>query len=140
MGKKTNDRTPATTAASKGAEPAKTKPAPAKTAAKKKLPLAKAATAVAAVALAAGKAIASRKKTAAKKTEPKTASAAKPRSKRSVAAGSNGSNGASFTQDDIALRAYFLSERRKANGWPADSNQDWVDAEQELTREARESV
>ncbi|RYD85535.1 MAG: DUF2934 domain-containing protein [Verrucomicrobiaceae bacterium] len=41
-----------------------------------------------------------------------------------------------FTQEDIALRAYFLSEKRRTSGAPADPHQDWLDAERELTNES----
>jgi hypothetical protein len=40
--------------------------------------------------------------------------------------------------DDIALRAYFISERRQQMGWPGDSATDWADAEAQLRAEALE--
>jgi len=40
--------------------------------------------------------------------------------------------------DDIALRAYFISERREQMGWPGDSATDWADAEAQLRAEALE--
>jgi hypothetical protein len=38
--------------------------------------------------------------------------------------------------DDIALRAYFIAERRQKMGWPGDSTGDWVEAERQLRAEA----
>lgn len=40
--------------------------------------------------------------------------------------------------DDIALRAYFIAERRHQMGWPGDSATDWADAESQLRAEALE--
>jgi len=40
--------------------------------------------------------------------------------------------------DDIALRAYFIGERRQKMGWPGDSATDWADAEKQLRVEAIE--
>lgn len=40
--------------------------------------------------------------------------------------------------DDIALRAYFIGERRQKMGWPGDSGTDWADAEKQLRAEALE--
>lgn len=42
-----------------------------------------------------------------------------------------------FTVEEISLRAYFISERRQAMGWPGDSTQDWVEAERQLKAEAK---
>ena len=38
----------------------------------------------------------------------------------------------SVTMKDIALKAYYLAERRKDLGLPGDSESDWLQAEQEL--------
>lgn len=43
-----------------------------------------------------------------------------------------------ISHDDIALRAYFLAERRRQMGWPGDSATDWADAEKQLRAEALE--
>ena len=37
---------------------------------------------------------------------------------------------------EISLRAYFISERRRAAGAPGDEDSDWVEAERELKAEA----
>lgn len=42
-----------------------------------------------------------------------------------------------ITNDDIALRAYFIAERRQAMGWPGDSSSDWIEAESQLRAEAK---
>jgi hypothetical protein len=38
--------------------------------------------------------------------------------------------------NEIALRAYFIAERRHKMGWPGDSTSDWVEAERQLKAEA----
>ncbi len=43
-----------------------------------------------------------------------------------------------ISHDDIALRAYFIGERRQKMGWPGDSGTDWSDAEKQLRAEALE--
>ena len=40
--------------------------------------------------------------------------------------------------DDIALRAYFIGERRQKMGWAGDSATDWADAVSQLRAEALE--
>jgi len=44
-----------------------------------------------------------------------------------------------ITGDDIALRAYFIAERRQKMGWPGDSTGDWVEAERQLVAEAKKA-
>jgi hypothetical protein len=46
----------------------------------------------------------------------------------------------SYSQEDIALRAYFIAERRQAAGLPGDSHQDWIEAERQLASEASTSA
>ena len=43
-----------------------------------------------------------------------------------------------FTTDDIALRAYFIGENRRAQGLHGDEHQDWVEAERQLIAESAE--
>ena len=38
-------------------------------------------------------------------------------------------------REDIALRAYFISERRRSLGLPGDEHQDWIEAERQLMAE-----
>ena len=41
-----------------------------------------------------------------------------------------------YTRDDVALRAYFISEKRRANGLPGDEHQDWLEAERRIAEES----
>ncbi|MFZ4682699.1 MAG: DUF2934 domain-containing protein [Terrimicrobiaceae bacterium] len=41
-----------------------------------------------------------------------------------------------ITNEDIALRAYFIAERRQADGRDGDEHGDWVEAERQLRAEA----
>lgn len=43
-----------------------------------------------------------------------------------------------IAHDDIALRAYYIGERRQKMGWPGDSGTDWADAVSQLRAEALE--
>ena len=43
---------------------------------------------------------------------------------------------ASITDVDIALRAYYIAEKRQKLGIPGDSTSDWVEAERQLRAEA----
>ncbi len=61
-----------------------------------------------------------------KKAAPKAAAAKKPAAKKSKRP----------TNEDIALRAYFIAERRQKLGWFGDETQDWVEAERQLLKEA----
>ncbi len=40
------------------------------------------------------------------------------------------------TNDDIALRAYFIAEKRRSHGHCGDETGDWVEAERQLRAEA----
>ncbi|HYR58789.1 MAG TPA: DUF2934 domain-containing protein [Chthoniobacteraceae bacterium] len=41
-----------------------------------------------------------------------------------------------YTQDDVALRAYYISERRQTAGVTGDAHADWLEAERQLASEA----
>ena len=41
-----------------------------------------------------------------------------------------------ISNDDIALRAYFIAEKRRAIGHWGDETGDWVEAERQLRKEA----
>ncbi|MEI9894435.1 MAG: DUF2934 domain-containing protein [Chthoniobacter sp.] len=41
-----------------------------------------------------------------------------------------------YTQEDVALRAYFISEKRRHHGLPGDEHQDWIEAERQLAAES----
>ena len=47
-----------------------------------------------------------------------------------------GTSKAKITSADIALRAYFIGEKRHKLGLPGDSTHDWVEAERQLKAEA----
>jgi len=61
-----------------------------------------------------------------KKAATKARKPAAPRKKKPVAP----------TVEEVALRAYFIAERRQNMGWPGDETSDWVEAELQLKREA----
>lgn len=66
------------------------------------------------------------------RAKPKTAArpaAAKPTARKN-------SRKPGFSQRDIALRAYFIAERRMASGLHGDPHQDWIEAERQLSSEA----
>ena len=73
----------------------------------------------------------------AKTTTKKTATAAsakKPAAKKPAAPKKAATK---YTEDDVALRAYFISEKRQHLGLPGDSHADWVEAERQLAEESR---
>jgi len=73
--------------------------------------------------------------------EKKPAKAAKVPAKKSVVKKSPASTKKSvktaFTNDDIALRAYFIAEKRHKTGQPGDSSHDWLEAERQLLAESK---
>ena len=74
------------------------------------------------------------KKTA-KSVEPKAVKAPAARTRVKTAVVTNTT--VSITPADIALRAYFIAEKRHKLGLPGDSTSDWVEAERQLQAEAR---
>jgi hypothetical protein len=42
-----------------------------------------------------------------------------------------------ITSDDIALRAYFISEKRRTASLPGDEHHDWLEAERQLVAESK---
>ncbi len=60
--------------------------------------------------------------------------AAKP--KKAAAAKKPSPPAVEISSDDIALRAYFLAERRQQEGIPGDEHSDWIEAERQLRAEA----
>jgi len=42
------------------------------------------------------------------------------------------------SREEVALRAYFIGERRRSLGIAGDETSDWVQAEQELSQESKE--
>lgn len=41
-----------------------------------------------------------------------------------------------YTREDVALRAYFISEKRRHQGLHGDEHQDWIEAERQLLAES----
>src|SRR5262245_23317582 len=86
-------------------------------------------------------------KRAAKKpaaTAPKAAAAVKPAvapkakrtpAKRLTARRTSKATSVSLSLDDIALRAYFIAEKRQQQGWPGTPDGDWLEAERQLRSE-----
>lgn len=72
------------------------------------------------------------KKTTTKKTAP-AAVVKKPAAKKPAAPKTR--KAPAYTQDDIALRAYFIGEKRHRLGVHGDSHSDWVEAERQLATE-----
>ena len=72
-------------------------------------------------------------KTTTKKTAA-AASAKKPAAKKPAAPKKKT---AKYTEDDVALRAYFIAEKRQRLGLPGDSHADWIEAERQLAAESR---
>lgn len=62
--------------------------------------------------------------------KPSAPRAAKPRQKAAA------SKGVEPTNEEIQLRAYFISERRHRLGLPGDTTSDWVEARGQLLSEA----
>ena len=65
-------------------------------------------------------------------TEPAKAGNSKP--KRAVKPAAH--NGTALGTEDVALRAYFIAEKRRQDGLPGDEHQDWLEAERQLRVEA----
>ena len=65
--------------------------------------------------------------TPAKKAVKKAAVTSAPKSKNN--------NVIEISREELALRAYFIGERRRSLGMDGDETSDWVQAEQELCRE-----
>ena len=69
----------------------------------------------------------------AKKTTKKTAVAAAEK----TPANQQKNNVIQDGKDQVALRAYFIGERRRSLGIAGDETSDWVQAEQELSKELK---
>ena len=79
-------------------------------------------------------------KTTKKKTAPAAVGkkTAKPAAKKPAASkAALPKKAASYSQDDVALRAYFIAEKRRKLGLPGDEHSDWVEAERQLADEFR---
>ena len=72
--------------------------------------------------------------------EKKTAARAKPATAVAVpkrAAKPLPSKAPGFTSDDVALRAYFIAEKRRRIGLPGDEGHDWLEAERQILSESK---
>lgn len=69
-------------------------------------------------------------------TQPEPAPAKPKATTRKAAPAARRAKKPSYSQEDVALRAYFIAERRLAAGLPGDSHQDWIEAERQLASEA----
>ena len=78
------------------------------------------------------KLVAAKTKTAPAKTAP---AKAKPAAAKAVKA--KAPTAPAYTNDDIALRAYFIAEKRRAEGLNGDEHQDWIEAERQLAAESK---
>lgn len=79
-----------------------------------------------------------RPKTAGKRarvTAGETVAARKPRAAR-AAHKTRRAEHVGISDEDIRIRAYFISEQRKQSGVPGDSAHDWLDARRQLQEEA----
>jgi hypothetical protein len=56
---------------------------------------------------------------------------------RSASGGKKAAAAVGFSNHDVALRAYYIAERRRKLDLPGDEMGDWVEAERELRQEAR---
>ena len=63
--------------------------------------------------------------------KPAAKKAAAPKPKRAPAS----TKTPAYTPDDVALRAYFISEKRRQLGVAGDSHSDWIEAERQLAAE-----
>ncbi len=71
------------------------------------------------------------KPTAAAKAQP-AIKATKPKAPKAPAPAKPG-----YTADDVALRAYFIAEKRRTHGLPGDEDHDWIEAERQLAAESK---
>lgn len=73
------------------------------------------------------------KKTASPRTKKKVAEAAKPKPKKTTrSARPKAIATVAPAQEEIALRAYFISEERQRKGLPGSHEDDWIEAERQL--------
>lgn len=70
------------------------------------------------------------------KTKPAAKKAKAPAPRRTVKAAPTTPR---YTSNEVALRAYFISEKRRAHGLPGDEHQDWIEAERQLLAESGKS-
>ena len=74
---------------------------------------------------------------AAKAVKAKPVKAAAPKAKRATKPAAP--KAPAYTTEDVALRAYFISEKRRAQWLPGDEHQDWIEAERQLLEESKKT-
>lgn len=81
------------------------------------------------------------KPAAKRQASPQLAVAAKPvkaaKAKTAALATARAKRATRLTRDEIALRAYFIAEKRRHHALPGDESQDWIEAERELLAESK---
>ncbi|MFI0348316.1 MAG: DUF2934 domain-containing protein [Chthoniobacterales bacterium] len=80
------------------------------------------------------------KKTPSKKASTTTRSNNKLAKSQSAAEQKKHSFCGTTSKDKIAVRAYFISERRRQLGWDGNPESDWMEAEQQLLAEEVGSI
>jgi hypothetical protein len=85
---------------------------------------------------AAGKAAKAAAKAAGKSGRPAAVKSRTLRKPRAPKSGISKPAKSTFSDDDIRMRAYFISERRQQQGLPGDSAHDWLEALRQLQEEA----
>ena len=68
-------------------------------------------------------------------TVKKSASGTKP--PKAAAAPKRAAKAPGYTNDDVALRAYFIAEKRRNHGLSGDERHDWLEAERQLLAESK---
>jgi len=77
------------------------------------------------------------KRPAARKTVAAPAKQAQPTAPKARRASKPAARGAAITGEDIALRAYFIAEKRRHNGLSGDEHHDWIEAERQIRSERK---
>ncbi|HEY1581752.1 MAG TPA: hypothetical protein VGF73_01490 [Chthoniobacterales bacterium] len=77
-------------------------------------------------------------KTAAKRRPANARKPAAPRKPRATKPAASTADESSISDDDIRMRAYFISERRQQKGLAGDSAHDWLEARRQLEEAARQ--
>ena len=68
-----------------------------------------------------------------RRTTPRKSAA--PRKPRAARPGNSKTSAFAISDDDVRMRAYFISERRQQQGLPGDSAHDWLEALRQLQEE-----
>jgi len=84
---------------------------------------------------ATAKPVKSAKATARPKSAGRAPALRKPRTASGAARKIRKTRQVAISDDDIRLRAYFISEKRRQSGLPGDSSHDWLEAHRQLLEE-----